>query len=137
MGNSTQSASFSQLNGSPGISHKIAVRLPKLIGNLIIYIVAFLIVYYLKYKNLHITTAYWNFSIIYLTAWAAGGLISGKFRFRSAVSWQSYLNKTYTSLLISLGIAAFLLSEFNTLSISRMVVIASYFSALPVEVAFF
>ena len=137
MGNSTQSASFSQLNSSPGIPHQIAVRLPKLFGNLIIYIVAFLIVYYLKYKNLHITTAYWNFSIIYLTAWAAGGLISGKFRFRSAVSLQSYLNKTYTSLLISLGIAAFLLSEFNTLSISRMVVIASYFSALPVEVAFF
>ena len=137
MRNSTQSTSILDINGSPGIPHKIAVRLPKLFGNLVIYILVFLIVYYLKYKHLHITTVHWNFSIIYLIAWAAGGLISGKFRFQSVTTIQSCLNKCYTSLLISLGVAAFLLAEFESISISRMVVIASFFSALPVEVAFF
>ncbi|MCH7974451.1 MAG: hypothetical protein IH949_11320, partial [Bacteroidetes bacterium] len=137
MRNSTQSTSILDINGSPGIPHKIAVRLPKLFGNLMIYILVFLIVYYLKYKDLHIITVHWNFSIIYLIAWAAGGLISGKFRFQSVTTIQSCLNKCYTSLLISLGVAAFLLAEFESISISRMVVIASFFSALPVEVAFF
>jgi len=137
MGNSTQSTSILDINGSTGIPHKIMVRLPKILANLVIYLFTFAIFYLLKKQNFVIDTNYISFFPIYISAWAAGGLVSGKFRFRSAISLQSYLNKTYTSLLISLGIVAFLLSEFNTLSISRMVVIASLFSALPIEVAFF
>ncbi|MCH9030430.1 MAG: hypothetical protein IH819_12690, partial [Bacteroidetes bacterium] len=129
MRNSTQSTSILDINGSPGIPHKIAVRLPKLFGNLVIYILVFLIVYYLKYKHLHFTTSYWNFAIIYLAAWLTGGIISGKFRFQSVTTIQSCLNKCYTSLLISLGVAAFLLAEFESISISRLVVVGSFFSA--------
>ena len=137
MANSTHSASLSGLNGSPGIPHKIAVRLPKILGNLVIYLLVLLIVYYLKYKHLHITASYWNFLIIYLIAWAAGVLISGKFRFQSVTTLQSCLSKCYTSLLISLGVAAFLLAEFESVSISRLVVVGSFFSAPLIEIVIF
>ena len=137
MANSTHSASLSGLNGSPGIPHKIAVRLPKILGNLVIYILVFLVVFYLKYKHLNITASNWNFLIIYLIAWAVGGMISGKFRFQSVTTLQSCLSKCYTSLLISLGVAAFLLAEFESVSISRLVVVGSFFSAPLIEIAIF
>ncbi|MCZ6702698.1 MAG: hypothetical protein O6940_06610, partial [Ignavibacteria bacterium] len=137
MANSTHSASLSQLNGSPGIPHKIAVRIPKILGNLLIYLFAFATVYLLKYNNLEPGPKLTSFLIIYVIAWAAGGLISGKFRFQSTTTLQSCLTKCYTSLLISLGVAAFLLAEFVSVSISRLVVVGSFFSASLIEIAIF
>jgi len=137
MANSTHSASLSGLNGSPGIPHKIAVRLPKILGNLLIYLFAYALIYLLKYNNLDPGPKFTDFLIIYLAAWLAGGIISGKFRFQSVTTIQSCLSKCYTSLLISLGVTAFLLAEFESVSISRLVVVGSFFSAPLIEIAIF
>ncbi|GMR25347.1 MAG: hypothetical protein BMS9Abin39_0638 [Ignavibacteria bacterium] len=137
MANSTNSASLSQLNGSPEILRRIIARIPRLLGNLLIYLAAFTLVYYFKYNNIAISGSHFNFIFIYLTAWAVGGMISGKFRFQTISTLQSCLSKYYTSLLISLGIAAFLLAEIESASISRLVVVGSFFSAMLTEIAIF
>jgi lipopolysaccharide/colanic/teichoic acid biosynthesis glycosyltransferase len=134
MTNSSHNPAISELNGSPGIPHKFAVRLPKIIGNLIIYILAFSLVFFIKYKHIIIGDAYIRFLIIYFTGWAIGGIVSGKFRFQSVSSILTCINKCYTALLISLGVAAFLLAEYESVSVSRLVVIGSFFSAMLIEI---
>ncbi len=133
MPDTTQSTSLSQINGSAGIPHKIAVRLPKALGNLLIYIFTLGLFYLLKYNNLNITSNYINLLPVYLLAWVTGGIISGKFRFQSSISFLSNLNKSYTSLLISLGVVAFFMIQSESLSASRLVVVGSFFSGLIIE----
>ncbi|RKY91479.1 MAG: hypothetical protein DRQ13_11385, partial [Ignavibacteriae bacterium] len=134
---SQHSESLSSLNGSPGIPHKIIVLLPKILGNLLIYLFAYALVYLLKYNNLDPGPKFIGFLMIYLTAWAAGGLVSGKFRFQAVTTLQSCLSKCYTSLLFSLGVAAFMLAEFELFLISRLVVVGSFFLAPIIEITIF
>ncbi|MHA1916638.1 MAG: sugar transferase [Promethearchaeota archaeon] len=136
MANSSHSPSISELNGSPGIPHKLIVRLPNLLGNFLLYLFAYTLVYWLKYNNIELGAKFTNFLFLYIAAWVTGGVISGKFRFQSLTSLNTCLNQCYTSLLISLGVVAFLLAEFSV-TISRLVVIGSFFSALIIEIALF
>ena len=133
MSNSTSSPSISGINGYPGIPHKIAIRLPKISGNLLIYLFTFVLLYLLKYQTLILTRNYYTFLPIYLLAWLTGGLISGKFRYQTSLSFLDNLNRSYTSLLISLGVVAFLILQYDSISLSRLVVVGSLFSGLLIE----
>ena len=137
MSDQTAETSLTQINGFPGIPHKIVIRLPKILANLFFYLFTFILFYVIKYHSLNLSQKLISFLPIYLVAWFTGGLISGKFRFQSSVSFLTNLKKSYTSLLISLGIIAFLMLQSESISISRLVVVGSLFSGLLIESLFY
>lgn len=137
MGNSLQSASITELNDTPEIPKKIGVRFPLILLNLVIYLFAFALAYLIKKQAIVYDQNYASYLLIYISAWAVGGLFSGKFRFRTYMSFGACLSKCYISLLFSLGIVAFYLSETASLSISRLFVVGSLFLAFTIEVGYY
>lgn len=100
-----------------------------------IYIVSFLLIHFIRTRIFLLDTNSTMVLAVYLFSWAAGGLAAGSFRNRTARSLISRLNKIWISFIIAFGLSSIILSVFTEISASRITLVASFMTALTVEVA--
>lgn len=105
----------------------------KIILDLILTIVVYLVFYYLKKSSFIYDENYFLFLPVFAAAWAIGGFLSGKFRIKKEHIFFVRVKRHYTALLISLGTIAIFLLETNY-SISRFVVVGSFIVSFIAEV---
>lgn len=99
-----------------------------------IYIGSFLLIHYIRTRVFLLDNNAAIVLAVYLISWAAGGLASGSFRNRAKRNLYSRLNKVWISFIIAFGLSSIILSVFSQISTSRVTLVASFMTALTIEV---
>ena len=129
-----ESQNIVRLFSPSSLGIKSVKYIKQLLVNLVIYILSFHLVYFIKRNEIILSEIYLKYFIVFISGWALSSLLSGKF-IREREKKFGTLSRNYiTSFFVFLGLLTLATQYFNMFLLSRSIILGalllSFFSEL-------